>query len=260
MEKVTTDGSGDKNVKKKCKSAVESLDIPCESIPGTIPATSDGVDDTKDEKEDAFAYSGGLHTYCADLDVDDNQSVRGGDENVKDVTSNDGVGGGDSSKETVGGGVGDGVGGGVGVGKGNDSQSDFVFVSDFLDDEIFKYLSKTGITTITQAAKVGVVSTEVVGDEQYIKDGCPENTTVRAVVIEQAREEVLPQGGQLAYEVTAILEDTVKDYGVGPSRASDGDSDSEEEAPNFVIPPVMNLVEINDDQKTHVEPQRGRPR
>ncbi|KAK4372718.1 hypothetical protein RND71_008102 [Anisodus tanguticus] len=183
-----------------------------------------------------------------------------GDENVKDVTSNDGVGGGDSSKETVGGGAGDGVGGGVGVGKGNDSQSNFVFVSDFLDDEFFKYLSETGITMITQAAKVGVVSTEVVGDEQSIKYGCPENTTVHVDVIEQAREEVLPQGGQLAYEVTTISEDTVKDYGVGPSRASDGDSDYEEEAPNFVIPPVMNVVEINDDQKTHIEPQRGRPR
>ncbi|KAJ8550927.1 hypothetical protein K7X08_000297 [Anisodus acutangulus] len=32
-----------------------------------------------------------MHTNCADLDVDGNQGVRGGDDNVKDVTPNDGV-------------------------------------------------------------------------------------------------------------------------------------------------------------------------
>ncbi|KAK4349159.1 hypothetical protein RND71_031914 [Anisodus tanguticus] len=84
-------------------------------------------------EEDAFAYSSGLHT-------DGNQGVRGVDENVNDVTLNDGVGGGYSSKEVVGGDVGDGVGGGVGVSEGNDSQSDIVFVS----------VSESVITTITQ--------------------------------------------------------------------------------------------------------------
>ncbi|KAK4349158.1 hypothetical protein RND71_031913 [Anisodus tanguticus] len=57
-------------------------------------------------EEDAFAYSSGLHT-------DGNQGVRGVDENVNDVTLNDGVGGGYSSKEVVGGDIGDGVGGGI---------------------------------------------------------------------------------------------------------------------------------------------------
>ncbi|KAJ8567343.1 hypothetical protein K7X08_019551 [Anisodus acutangulus] len=68
----------------------------------------------KDEKDDAFAYSGGLYTNCVDLNMDDNQGVCEGDENVKDVTPNDGVGGGDSSKEVGGGGVADGIGGGEG--------------------------------------------------------------------------------------------------------------------------------------------------
>ncbi|KAJ8547325.1 hypothetical protein K7X08_010911 [Anisodus acutangulus] len=52
--------------------------------------------------------------------------VHGGNENMKDVTPNDSVGGGDSSKKAIGGSVGDRVGSGVGVGEGNDSQSDFV--------------------------------------------------------------------------------------------------------------------------------------
>ncbi|KAJ8562191.1 hypothetical protein K7X08_011482 [Anisodus acutangulus] len=94
--------------------------------------------------------------------MDGNQGVHGGDENVNDITSNDGVGEGDSSKELVGGGVGNGVGGGVGVGKENDSHSDFVFVS-----------------------------------EMSIKDGCLENTIVNAVITEQAREDVLHQEGDV---------------------------------------------------------------
>ncbi|KAK4349160.1 hypothetical protein RND71_031915 [Anisodus tanguticus] len=85
------------------------------------------------KSEDAFAYSSGLHT-------DGNQGVRGVDENVNDVTPNDGVGGGYSSKEVVGGDVGDGVGGGVGVSEGNDSRPDIVFVS----------VGESVITTITQ--------------------------------------------------------------------------------------------------------------
>ncbi|KAJ8528439.1 hypothetical protein K7X08_022131 [Anisodus acutangulus] len=117
------------------------------------------------------------------------------------------------------------------------------------------------------------------------------------VVSEQAREVVLPQGGdvesadtgnefidsrvekmsesvlapppedvvqpktdQLADEVLAKVEDIVKDCGVGPSGASGGDNDSEEEAPDFVIPPDTNVVEINDDQTTLVAPRRGRSR
>ncbi|KAJ8551825.1 hypothetical protein K7X08_028268 [Anisodus acutangulus] len=64
--------------------------------------------------EDAFAYYDGLHTNCADLDVDDNQGVRGDDDNVNDVSPNDGVGGGDSSNEAI--------------DEGNASQSDSVFV------------------------------------------------------------------------------------------------------------------------------------
>ncbi|KAK4374573.1 hypothetical protein RND71_005250 [Anisodus tanguticus] len=59
----------------------------------------------KYEKDDAFAYFGGLHMDCADLDVDENQGICGGDENVKDVKSNNGVGGSDSSKEVIGGSV-----------------------------------------------------------------------------------------------------------------------------------------------------------
>ncbi|KAK4360662.1 hypothetical protein RND71_019614 [Anisodus tanguticus] len=171
----------------------------------------------------AFTYSGGLHTDCVDLDVNGNQGIHGGDGNVKDVKSDDGVCGGDSSKEDVGGGVGDRLGGG----EGNDSQSDFAFVlvsestivaitqkyyidkngendkvpdmnvntQNLLDDEFFKYLSESVIATIIQDAKVGVASTEVVGDEQSIKDDFPENTTINAVVTEQVREDVLPQRG-----------------------------------------------------------------
>ncbi|KAK4360661.1 hypothetical protein RND71_019613 [Anisodus tanguticus] len=58
-------------------------------------------------------------------------------------------------------------------------------------------------------------------------------------------------------EVPAKVENTVKDCGVGPSGTSDGDSDSEEEASDFVIPPDTNVVEINDDQTTPVAPRRG---
>ncbi|KAK4360663.1 hypothetical protein RND71_019615 [Anisodus tanguticus] len=48
---MAADGSDDENVTKKRKSAVESQDIPCESIPGTgpetVPAIPDAVDNTK---------------------------------------------------------------------------------------------------------------------------------------------------------------------------------------------------------------------
>ncbi|KAJ8551555.1 hypothetical protein K7X08_021570 [Anisodus acutangulus] len=270
-KKVTADGSDDENVKKKRKSAVESQDIPCESIfetgPETVPATPNDVDDTKtklvdmtyfdlvesgeecfpiederllldleglafelvpesshsqrmsdgffctqapkvdmgqssrgddessnvdmkkelesfrvhvdskfgeilqaivdlnkkDEKENAFAYSSGLHTDCADLDMDDNQ--------------------------------------------GNESQSDFACIS--MSQSAIAAITQKYHTdkksenekgenkVITQAAKVSVASTEVVGDEQSIKDDCPENTTINAVVTEEARGDVLPQGGDV---------------------------------------------------------------
>ncbi|KAK4363044.1 hypothetical protein RND71_018285 [Anisodus tanguticus] len=384
-ERVSTVDSDDENVTKK--SAVESHNLPCESIPektpDTIPATPDDTDDTKvknvfpieDERflldleglafehitepslsecsdgffctqepkvdmgqssrgdvessnvdikelesfwihEDAFVYSGGLHT-------DGNQGVRGDDENVKDVTPNDGVGSGDSSNEVVGGCVSDGLGGDVG--EENDSQSNFLFVSvsesitaaisqkyyndkkdenekvtdvsantqDLVDEEFFKNLSESDIAVITQAAKVGVAWTEVIGDEQSIKDGYPENTTINAVVTEQARENVLPQGGdiksaaigneyvdgglakrndfvldpppeyvarsqngQLADELSIKAKDIVKYFGVGPSGASGGDSNSKEEDPHFVIPLVTNVVEINYDQTIPVALQR----
>ncbi|KAK4358779.1 hypothetical protein RND71_021008 [Anisodus tanguticus] len=52
----------------------------------------------------------------------------------------------------------------------------------------------------------------------------------------------------------------MKDYGVGSSMASDGDSNSEEESPDFVIPLGTNVVKINDDQTTLVAPRRGRPK
>ncbi|KAJ8538105.1 hypothetical protein K7X08_014645 [Anisodus acutangulus] len=114
---------------------------------------------------------------------------------LQDVTPNDGIGGSDSSKEVVAGDVGDGVGGGVGVGEENDSQFDFVSVSEsiiaaitqkyynnkkgenekvpdvnvntrnLVDDEFLKNLSKSDIASITQAAKVGIASTKVAGDE-----------------------------------------------------------------------------------------------
>ncbi|KAJ8551822.1 hypothetical protein K7X08_028265 [Anisodus acutangulus] len=66
--------------------------------------------------------------------------------------------------------------------------------------------------------------------------------------------------GQLEDEVPAKAEDNMEDYGVGSSRASDGDSNSEEESPDFVILLGTNVVKINDDQTTLVEPRRGRPR
>ncbi|KAK4367835.1 hypothetical protein RND71_011627 [Anisodus tanguticus] len=234
--------------------------------------------DLPDEKEDAFAYSGGLHTNCVDLNMDDNQGVCEGDENVKDVTPNDGVGGGDSSKEVGGGGVVDGIGGG----EGHDSYSDFMFV--LMSESVIAAITQneSDIAAITQAAKVGVASTEVVEDEQFIKDDCPENTTVNAVVTEQAREDVLPQGGdvespdagnesvddgesalapppedvarpqtgQLTDEGPGKTKDIVKDCGVSQSGVSGGTCDSKEQAPDFVIPPDTNLVEINDDQTT----------
>ncbi|KAJ8552823.1 hypothetical protein K7X08_020216 [Anisodus acutangulus] len=123
------------------------------------------------------------------------------------------------------------------------------------------------------------------------------NTTVNTIITEQAKEDVLPQGGdvestyigneyvdgalekgseyvlalppedvarhqagQLADEFPVKAEDNVKDCGVGPSGTSDGNSYSEDEAPDFVIPPGTNVVEINDDQTTPVALQRGRPR
>ncbi|KAK4380625.1 hypothetical protein RND71_002487 [Anisodus tanguticus] len=212
-----------------------------------------------------------------------------------DITQNDGVGGGGDSINEV-------------IGQGNDSQSDFIFVSmsestiaaisqNCYTDKNVKMRSESEIAAITQAAKVGIVSTEVVGDEQSIKDVCLNNITINTVVTGQNREDMLPQGGdtestntgnesvdgglakgskfviapppediarpqagKLADEVPAKVEDNVEDCGVGPSKASGRDSDFEEETSDFVIPPRMNVVDINDDQTTHVASRRGRPR
>ncbi|KAJ8539403.1 hypothetical protein K7X08_013655 [Anisodus acutangulus] len=237
---------------KKRKSAVESQVISCESIPGTGPetvsATSDDVDDMKD---DVFAYFGGLRTDCADLNVNDNQGIRGGDQNVKEVKPNDGVGGGDSSKEVVDSGVVDGVGVSVGVGEGNDSQSDYMFVS----------VREYAIVAITQKEDVlpqgGDVQSADAGNE-FVD---AELAKGREFVLAPPPEDVArPQADQLAYEVPAKAEDTLKDCGVDQSGASGEDSDFEEKAHDFVISPDTNVVKINDDQTTAVEPQRGRPR
>ncbi|KAJ8538831.1 hypothetical protein K7X08_032300 [Anisodus acutangulus] len=138
--------------------------------------------------EDAFAYSGGLHT-------DGNQGVRGVDENVNDVTLNDGVSGGYSSKEVVGGDVGDGVGGGVGVSEGNDSQSDIVFVSR------------------------GDIEFTDIGNE-YVDGGLAKGSEF--VLAPPPEDVARPQASQLTDELPAEAEVIVKDCGVGPSGASSG--------------------------------------
>ncbi|KAK4359821.1 hypothetical protein RND71_022050 [Anisodus tanguticus] len=195
------DESSNVDMKKELESFRVHVDSKFGEILQAIVDLNKKVHAKHDEKEDAFAYSGGLHTDCADLDMDDNQGIHGDDENVKDVTPNNDVGGGDSSKEVVGGGV------------GNESQSDVACISmsqSAIDAITQKYhtdkksenekgenKSESEIAVITQAAKVSVASTEVVGDEQSIKDDCPKNTTINAVVTEEARGDVLPQGGDV---------------------------------------------------------------
>ncbi|KAJ8560543.1 hypothetical protein K7X08_022403 [Anisodus acutangulus] len=155
--------------------------------------------DAEHEKGDAFAYFGGLHMDCADLDVDENQGICGGDENVKDVKSNNGVGGSDSSKEVIGGGVGV----GVGVGEENDSQSDFVFIS----------VSESAIAVITQkyyTDKNG--ENEKVPDMNVnIHDLLDDEFLKHLIVTEQAREYVLPQRGdvEFAYADNESIDDGV---------------------------------------------------
>ncbi|KAJ8569610.1 hypothetical protein K7X08_006187 [Anisodus acutangulus] len=163
-----------------------------------------------------------MHTDCADLDVDGNQGVRMGDENMKDITSNDVVGGGDSSKETVGG-VGDGV--GVGVGEGNDTQSEFVF--DSVSESAFAFILKS-VIPIKKSENEKVpdvnVNTHDLLDDKCFKHLNAGNESVDGglskesefVLAPPLEDIVQPQDGQLADVVLAKAEDTMKGCGVGP--------------------------------------------
>ncbi|KAJ8537743.1 hypothetical protein K7X08_014283 [Anisodus acutangulus] len=129
--------------------------------------------DAKRSLPDAFVDSGGLHTYCDDLDVDGNQGVRGGDENVKNVKSNDDVGDGDSSKEVV--------------------DADVVVTEQAREDVL---------------PQGGDVDGGLAKGSEYVLAPPPEDVS-------------RPQAGQLADEAFVKAEDTVKDCGVDPSGASD---------------------------------------
>ncbi|KAJ8529095.1 hypothetical protein K7X08_035930 [Anisodus acutangulus] len=237
-ERVTTNDSDDENVTKKRKTAVESQGIPCESIPETVPATPDDVDDMKVKN----VFSTEDERLPLDLEglafeplLESSQSHR----------MSDGFFCTQAPKADMG----DGVDGGVCVGEGNGSQSDIVFVS----------VSESAIAAITQKYHTAKKGENEKRNEKSIKYGCPENTIVNVVVTEQPRENRLPQGGdvasvdaynesidgglakmseyvlapppedvvrpqtgQLADEVPAKAEDIVKDCGVGPSRVGGG--------------------------------------
>ncbi|KAJ8568947.1 hypothetical protein K7X08_032684 [Anisodus acutangulus] len=141
---------------------------------------------------------------------------------------------------------------------------------------------------LTQATKASVASTKDKEHEPSTKDTPLETINVNSCVNDQARENVLPQGGdvvvplppkddivqpqagELAEEVPAKVAEEVptnamggvKDSEVGPSEKRVGDSDSEDESLEFVIPledrpvkdmkdnsPLMSSIIIHVDYK-----------
>ncbi|KAJ8525979.1 hypothetical protein K7X08_037198 [Anisodus acutangulus] len=68
------------------------------------------------------------------------------------------------------------------------------------DEFLYTQVLKGDMATITQAAKVGASSTKGEDDEQATKDATLETINVNAGVNDQAREDGLPQGGDIVAE------------------------------------------------------------